>query len=243
MAIGTAVQRGSTIAIYNEHGHQTGSVFGGDLQGYTSGTVSVQRGIMIHTFDERGRQLSTTFAGSAQSSSSSSGSSSRGASNSSSARPNPLLVGILVLFAVIGSATGLIKPSSQPDAYQQEEQAPAAAPPPNVPAAESSTEPQPVEPQVMWGAFAVSPSTGSSSWSKGYNSETEAQQAAIQSCGQSDCSAFSFTAGAAALVESDTHWYHEAGRASEEEARQLALEQCQAQEPAGNCRLVTALSF
>jgi hypothetical protein len=89
----------------------------------------------------------------------------------------------------------------------------------------------------------VSPSTGASGWSKGYGTESEAQQAAVESCGQGDCRAFGFTAGAAALVESDSRWYHEAGRSSEEEASSMALQQCQSQEPAGNCRVVSSIAF
>ncbi len=89
----------------------------------------------------------------------------------------------------------------------------------------------------------MSPSTGASGWSKGYGTESEAQQAAVESCGQGDCRAFGFTAGAAALVESDSRWYHEAGRSSEEEASSMALQQCQSQEPAGNCRVVSSIAF
>ena len=237
MAIGTAVQRGSMVYIYDERGHQTG-VVSGDLQGYTSGTVSVQRGTMICTYDQRGHQLAVTSAGSSRRTSSSSGS---GSGNSPS--PNPLLFAVLILAVVIGSATGLIKPSTHPDANQQQQgQTPQPAPP-EQPAPESPSEPAAAEPAVLWGAFAVSPSTGASGWSKGYGSESEAQQAAVRSCGQDDCNAFGFTAGAAALVESDSRWYHESGRSSEEEAGSMSLQQCQNQEPAGNCRMVASFSF
>ena len=45
------------------------------------------------------------------------------------------------------------------------------------------------------------------------------------------------------LVESDSRWYHESGRSSEEEASSMALQQCQREEPAGNCRMVASFSF
>lgn len=96
---------------------------------------------------------------------------------------------------------------------------------------------------MLWGAFAVSPSTGASGWSKGYDNESEALQAAVQPCGQEDCRAFGFTACAAALVESNSRWYHDSGRSSEEEARYLALKQCRSQEPGENCRVVSSISF
>ena len=63
MAIGSAVQRGSYVYIYNEKGRQLGMVPAGDgLQGYTGSGVSVRRGSYIYTYDERGRQLSMTPA-------------------------------------------------------------------------------------------------------------------------------------------------------------------------------------
>lgn len=140
MAIGTAVQRGPWVYIYDEGGRQTGSV-SGDLKGYTSSTVSVQHGSWIYTYDQRGSQLSSTSAGSSPPSPSSTSSGS-----GSSSSPNPLLFIDLILAAVIGSATGLIKTSSQPDAYEQpQEQSPQAAPP-EQPAPESPSEPATVEP-------------------------------------------------------------------------------------------------
>jgi hypothetical protein len=49
MAIGSAVQRGSLIHVYDEKGRRLTSLLAGagpkdGLQGYTSSTVSVQRG-------------------------------------------------------------------------------------------------------------------------------------------------------------------------------------------------------
>ncbi len=63
MPIGSAVQRGSMVYIYDEKGRQIGSVTAGDgLQGYTSGSVSVKRGSMIYIYDEKGRQTGSTPA-------------------------------------------------------------------------------------------------------------------------------------------------------------------------------------
>jgi hypothetical protein len=67
MAIGNAVQRGTVVYIYDEKGHQTGSVSAGSgkddgLKGYTSSTVNVRRGTVIYTYDEKGRQKASTPA-------------------------------------------------------------------------------------------------------------------------------------------------------------------------------------
>ena len=60
MAIGSAVQRGSFVYVYDEKGRQLATVPAGEgMQGYTGSTVSVKRGAFVHTFDERGRQIST----------------------------------------------------------------------------------------------------------------------------------------------------------------------------------------
>lgn len=60
MAIGSAVQRGSFVVIYDEKGRQIASVPAGEgLQGYTGSTVSVRRGSFIINYDERGRQVSS----------------------------------------------------------------------------------------------------------------------------------------------------------------------------------------
>jgi hypothetical protein len=68
MAIGSAVQRGLLVYVYNEKGHRLASLLSGKgpkdgLQGYTCMTVSVRRGSLIYTYDERGRRLSLTLAG------------------------------------------------------------------------------------------------------------------------------------------------------------------------------------
>ncbi len=63
MAIGSAVQRGSFVYVYDEKGRQIATVPAGEgLQGYTGATISVRRGSFIYTYDERGRQMSTTPA-------------------------------------------------------------------------------------------------------------------------------------------------------------------------------------
>lgn len=175
-------------------------------------------------------------------------SSTSSSSTGSQSKPNGCMVALGGIALLIGLATGAFKPSTEPDAYQ--------TPTPSSPSGEASSPSadkapaqEPVEntespvAQELWGAFAISPSTGESSWAKGYSTESEAQQAAVRSCGQDDCNAFGFTAGAAALVESDSRWYHESGRSSEEEASSMALQQCQREEPAGNCRMVASFSF
>jgi hypothetical protein len=68
MAIGTAVQSGKTISIYDERGRRLTNLVVGSgpkdgLQGFTSATVSVRFGTMINVFDERGRRLSIVSAG------------------------------------------------------------------------------------------------------------------------------------------------------------------------------------
>ncbi len=63
MAIGSAVQRGSFVYVYDEKGQQLATVPAGEgMQGYTGSTVSVRRGAFVYTYDERGRQISTTPA-------------------------------------------------------------------------------------------------------------------------------------------------------------------------------------
>ena len=63
MPIGSAVQRGSTVYIYDEKGRQIGSVPAGDgLQGYASGSVSVKSGSRIIIYDEKGRQTGSAPA-------------------------------------------------------------------------------------------------------------------------------------------------------------------------------------
>lgn len=67
MAIGNAVQRGTTVYVYDEKNHQIFTVPAGNgpkdgLKGYTSGTVNVQRGTTIYTYDIKGHQTGTTPA-------------------------------------------------------------------------------------------------------------------------------------------------------------------------------------
>jgi hypothetical protein len=67
MAIGNAVQRGSSVYVYDEHGRQLCLISAGSgpkdgLQGYSSSTVNIRRGSTIYTYDEKGRQISMTPA-------------------------------------------------------------------------------------------------------------------------------------------------------------------------------------
>ena len=60
MAIGSAVQRGPFVYVYDEKGRQMTAVPAGNgpedgLTGYTGATVSVRRGAFVYTYDERGR--------------------------------------------------------------------------------------------------------------------------------------------------------------------------------------------
>jgi hypothetical protein len=69
MAIGSVIQQGSTILVFDENGRQLPTLFSGSgsgdgLQGYTASTVSVREGSFIKVYDERGRQLSAVYAGS-----------------------------------------------------------------------------------------------------------------------------------------------------------------------------------
>jgi hypothetical protein len=61
MAIGSAVQKGSLVYVYDEKGRQIGS-HSGSLHGYTGSTVSVKRGSLIYTYNEKGQQISSTSA-------------------------------------------------------------------------------------------------------------------------------------------------------------------------------------
>lgn len=58
MAIGTAVQRGSWVYVYDDKNRQTASI-PGELHGFTGTSVSVKRGNWIYVFDEHGRQTGT----------------------------------------------------------------------------------------------------------------------------------------------------------------------------------------
>lgn len=67
VAIGSAVQRGRHVYVYDGRGRQLAMLPAGNgpddgLQGYTGATVSVRRGGHVFTYDRRGRQLSMTPA-------------------------------------------------------------------------------------------------------------------------------------------------------------------------------------
>lgn len=63
MAIGSAVQKGRFVYVYDERGRQLTSIAAGmqsgdGLQGYTSSTVSIRKGSFLYVYNEKGRQLS-----------------------------------------------------------------------------------------------------------------------------------------------------------------------------------------
>ena len=67
MAIASAVQRDSSVYVYNERGVLVSLVFVGNepgdgLQGYTSTTVSVKRGSQVYVYDEKGILKSDVLA-------------------------------------------------------------------------------------------------------------------------------------------------------------------------------------
>ncbi|MGC8761955.1 MAG: hypothetical protein ACP5VC_18530 [Bryobacteraceae bacterium] len=60
MAIGSVIQRGRTIYVYDERGRilftrDAGSGPEDGVQGYTSDTVTLRRGRTLYVLDERGR--------------------------------------------------------------------------------------------------------------------------------------------------------------------------------------------
>jgi hypothetical protein len=62
MAIGNAVQRGSTVTIYDERGRITGTIVasGGPkdgLKSFMASVVTMRRGNWLYLHDERGRQV------------------------------------------------------------------------------------------------------------------------------------------------------------------------------------------
>jgi len=67
MPIANAIQRGTTVYVYNEKNQQ---IFvtsapnkpGEGLKGYTGGSVNIQRGSSIYTYDEKGRQIAVHSA-------------------------------------------------------------------------------------------------------------------------------------------------------------------------------------
>ena len=63
MAIGSAVQKGHFVYIYDERGRQlacipAGSQSGDGLQGYTGSAGSVRKGSFLYVYNEQGSQLS-----------------------------------------------------------------------------------------------------------------------------------------------------------------------------------------
>jgi hypothetical protein len=68
MTIGTAVQSGKIISIYDQRGRRLTNLVVGSgpkdgLQSFTSATVSVRFGSVINIYDEKGRRLSVVSAG------------------------------------------------------------------------------------------------------------------------------------------------------------------------------------
>jgi hypothetical protein len=61
MAIGTVVQSGDTLYVYNDKSVKIGMYFG-ELRGHTRSTINIQRGNIVYTYDERGMPISTEFA-------------------------------------------------------------------------------------------------------------------------------------------------------------------------------------
>ena len=62
MAIGSAIERGSFICVYDEHGITLFSKARGSgpkdgLLGFTGSTVTVRFGSIIYTYDERGMTI------------------------------------------------------------------------------------------------------------------------------------------------------------------------------------------
>lgn len=67
MAITNAVERGSSVYIYDERGRQICTIPRGTgpndgLKGYTANFVNIRRGSLIYTYDEKGRQIRSTPA-------------------------------------------------------------------------------------------------------------------------------------------------------------------------------------
>jgi len=67
MAIANAVQRGSTVYVYNEKNQLMFSQSAGSgpkdgLKGYTGGSVNIQRGSTIYSYNEKGQLIGTQSA-------------------------------------------------------------------------------------------------------------------------------------------------------------------------------------
>lgn len=175
--------------------------------------------------------------------------SSKVSSSSSQSQPNGCMVALGAVALVIAVATGALKPSNQPDAYQTPASSTATETPAS-PSAEQTPAPEPnetTEPaaaQQPWGAFAVSPSTSESAYATGYSSEDEAKQAALNSCGQSDCNILTtFGSGYATLAESDRNWFYSVGQSSDSDAINEAMSRCEERDPGHNCRVIRTVNF
>ena len=62
MAVGTAIQRGNSVYVYDERGRllyarPAGTNQEDGLQGFTAATVTIRRGRSIYVYDDRGRLL------------------------------------------------------------------------------------------------------------------------------------------------------------------------------------------
>jgi len=70
MPIGSVIQRGGFICVYDERGRQLCMITGGGtgpgdgLQGYTGSTISVRRAGYICIYNEKGQQVSMVPVGS-----------------------------------------------------------------------------------------------------------------------------------------------------------------------------------
>jgi hypothetical protein len=67
MAIGNAVQRGTSVYVYDEKNRQIASLPSGSgpndgLKGYTGSSVNIQRGAFIYTYNANGRQTGMVSA-------------------------------------------------------------------------------------------------------------------------------------------------------------------------------------
>ncbi len=54
--IGFAIQKGSSIYVYDERGDQKCGQSGDALLGFTGSSVAIRKGSFAHTYNERGRQ-------------------------------------------------------------------------------------------------------------------------------------------------------------------------------------------
>ena len=58
--IGTAIQRGKFVYVYDEKNHQIFSQYG-SLYGFTGSNVSIKRGNFVYIYDERGHQVGSQY--------------------------------------------------------------------------------------------------------------------------------------------------------------------------------------